>query len=143
MTVSKHYIISGRVQGVGFRYYVARQARALGLTGWVRNLPDGRVEAIAAGPQSAVDEFEGALRQRPFHVSGRFRSDPGCTRSGLHVIRGELRCWTVAPLSRPPTDDEPPSEREHQTAVSVRSASRGRPDVAGSWPKRVGARRKR
>lgn len=63
--IAKHYIIEGRVQGVGFRYFVVRQARAMGLVGWVRNLPDGTVEAIAAGPTSALSELEDALRQGP------------------------------------------------------------------------------
>lgn len=63
--IAKHYIIAGRVQGVGFRYFVVRQARALGLLGWVRNLPDGTVEATAAGPASALSQLEEALRQGP------------------------------------------------------------------------------
>ncbi len=63
--IAKHYIVSGRVHGVGFRYFVVRQARALGLTGWVRNLPDGTVEAVAAGPEASVSELEAALRQGP------------------------------------------------------------------------------
>ena len=49
--------VSGRVQGVGFRYYAERQARRLGLTGWVRNLPDGAVELIAEGDESALQQM--------------------------------------------------------------------------------------
>jgi acylphosphatase len=49
-----HVIISGRVQGVSFRWYTSNMAQRLGLTGWVRNLPDGRVEAIFEGPDEAV-----------------------------------------------------------------------------------------
>ena len=44
-----HVFVSGRVQGVGFRYFVSSKANGLGLTGWVRNLPDGRVELVAEG----------------------------------------------------------------------------------------------
>ena len=45
-------VVKGIVQGVGFRYFVVREAEALGLAGWVRNLPDGRVELIAEGVES-------------------------------------------------------------------------------------------
>ena len=51
------YLVTGKVQGVGFRAAAQRAGRALGLDGMVRNLADGRVEAVAAGPPSALDEF--------------------------------------------------------------------------------------
>jgi len=50
-----HVVISGRVQGVGFRYATAAQARCLGLSGWVRNLPTGQVEAEFCGPRAQVE----------------------------------------------------------------------------------------
>lgn len=50
-----HIRLFGRVQGVGFRFTCQREARALGLTGWVRNLPDDSVEIVAEGPPSALD----------------------------------------------------------------------------------------
>lgn len=53
-TVRAHVFISGRVQGVDFRYTIKTKADALGLTGWVRNLLDGRVEAIFEGEEDAV-----------------------------------------------------------------------------------------
>ncbi|MEA3337322.1 MAG: acylphosphatase [Chloroflexota bacterium] len=49
-----HVFVSGHVQGVSYRYYTRRQANALGVTGWVRNLPDGRVEAVFEGSEKAV-----------------------------------------------------------------------------------------
>jgi acylphosphatase len=56
----------GDVQGVGFRYWTARHARRLGLTGWVRNRPDGRaVEVVAEGRPETLDELERLLRRGP------------------------------------------------------------------------------
>ena len=57
--------ISGRVQGVGFRVSTEWRARALRLTGWVRNLPDGRVEVFAQGPSDRVAEFVAWLEVGP------------------------------------------------------------------------------
>lgn len=62
---AKSYFVSGRVQGVGFRTYTQSSALKLGLVGWVRNLPDGRVEAFAVGALSAHSSFERALRKGP------------------------------------------------------------------------------
>jgi acylphosphatase len=63
--LTKHYLISGRVQGVGFRAFTARSARELALKGWVRNLQDGRVEAVAHGPSDVIAEFENRLKKGP------------------------------------------------------------------------------
>ncbi|NOZ59153.1 MAG: acylphosphatase, partial [Euryarchaeota archaeon] len=52
-----HVFISGRVQGVFYREYTRRKAQELGVKGWVRNLPDGRVEAVFEGEDRAVDEM--------------------------------------------------------------------------------------
>jgi acylphosphatase len=65
VTIARHYFIGGRVQGVGFRYYVHEAARQEDVRGWVRNVHDGRVEAFAEGDPEAVARFEARLRQGP------------------------------------------------------------------------------
>lgn len=60
-----HCLISGRVQGVCYRAYAQREARRLGVTGWVRNLADGRVEVAASGPPAALEEFRQLLHRGP------------------------------------------------------------------------------
>jgi acylphosphatase len=61
----RRYWLTGRVQGVGFRMSACLAARRLGLDGWVRNLPDGRVEALAAGWAERLSAFENWLRAGP------------------------------------------------------------------------------
>ena len=63
--IAVRFQISGRVQGVGFRYFALRQARGIGIGGWVKNLPDCRVEAHAEGPEPEIRQFAAALRQGP------------------------------------------------------------------------------
>ena len=58
-------VVSGLVQGVGFRWYVRERARALELAGWVRNRPDGALELALRGPESAVDSLVLALWHGP------------------------------------------------------------------------------
>lgn len=58
-------IVEGVVQGVGFRYWTERNARSLGLDGWVRNRRDGTVEAVFSGPAETVDEMVRRCRQGP------------------------------------------------------------------------------
>ena len=58
--------ISGFVQGVGFRYFVKKNAQDLGLTGWVRNTPDGRVEAIFQGRKEDIEKLISLCRKGPF-----------------------------------------------------------------------------
>jgi len=65
MLVARRYLISGRVQGVGFRYFAEAAASREGVHGWVRNLPDGRVEAAAEGEAEAVQRFERSIRHGP------------------------------------------------------------------------------
>ncbi|HYC45772.1 MAG TPA: acylphosphatase [Burkholderiales bacterium] len=67
MTIVKtaHLRIRGRVQGVGFRFFVQREARERALSGWVRNRRDGSVEAVIQGPVEAVDALVEAVRRGP------------------------------------------------------------------------------
>lgn len=60
-----HLRIHGRVQGVSFRYYAQQRARSLGLGGWVRNCPDGTVEAVVEGSADDVDRFVAWAREGP------------------------------------------------------------------------------
>lgn len=62
MILRTHAIISGRVQGVGFRYTAKRKADELGITGWIRNNEDGTVELDAEGDPDQVDQFIQALK---------------------------------------------------------------------------------
>ena len=65
MRTARRYRISGRVQGVGFRWFTQNAAARENIHGWVKNLPDGRVEAEAEGEADALARFEQALRHGP------------------------------------------------------------------------------
>ncbi|MEO8622422.1 MAG: acylphosphatase [bacterium] len=75
-----HLRISGRVQGVGFRWFAREEARRLGLSGWVTNLPNGDVEVAAGGEASSLDRLRRALDVGP----------TGAGVSSVEVIDGEL-----------------------------------------------------
>lgn len=70
-----HVIVSGRVQGVFFRAHTQERARALGLSGWVRNLPDGRVEIVAEGGEGKISSLLDWVRIGP----------PGARVEGLQL----------------------------------------------------------
>ena len=65
MRIARRFLISGRVQGVGFRWFTQNAAVREGVVGWVTNLDDGRVEAFVEGDQESVTRVERALRQGP------------------------------------------------------------------------------
>ena len=65
MRIARRYLISGRVQGVGFRFFTESQASIEGLHGWARNLGDGRVEVLFEGDFEAVERAEARLRRGP------------------------------------------------------------------------------
>jgi acylphosphatase len=62
---TRRYLITGRVQGVGFRWFVEREAATLRVTGWVRNREDGRVEVMATGTREQLSALHGRLREGP------------------------------------------------------------------------------
>lgn len=72
---ARRYIVAGRVQGVGFRWFVASAGRRFDLRGFARNLPDGTVEVVAAGAPAALDRLE-----RELHVGPTGASVAGVTR---------------------------------------------------------------
>jgi len=76
MGMARRFVIGGRVQGVGFRWFTHAAAMREGVTGYVRNLPDGRVEAFVEGAAEAVVRVERAIRMGP----------PGARISTVNVI---------------------------------------------------------
>lgn len=65
---AKHFYISGQVQGVGYRYFSQRAADRLHVSGYVRNLEDGRVEVYAVGTEEQLGSFMAELRRGPSHA---------------------------------------------------------------------------
>lgn len=65
VSICRRLIISGRVQGVGFRWFTRTKAQQLGLKGWVRNLPDRKVEVLAVGSENLINIFIEILREGP------------------------------------------------------------------------------
>jgi acylphosphatase len=82
------YVVRGRVQGVGYRYFVLREASALGVSGFARNLPDGDVEVVAEGSEETLADLEERLREGPSFasVSGVEREELAPRgSSGFHI----------------------------------------------------------
>jgi acylphosphatase len=89
--LSRRYLVRGRVQGVGFRFFVEREARMLGVAGWVRNNPDGAVEVVALGSPEQHAAFKAKLHQGPraARVDEVAESDaPGTPRLDTFRIEG-------------------------------------------------------
>jgi acylphosphatase len=63
--IARRAIVTGRVQGVGFRFFAERAARRTGVRGWVRNLPDGSVETVVEGEEPAVMRYLDDIRKGP------------------------------------------------------------------------------
>ena len=75
----QRFFVAGQVQGVGYRWFVARHARDLGLAGYARNLADGRVEVVTRGDEASLARLEQILRRGPAnaHVTGVESVDQG------------------------------------------------------------------
>jgi len=89
---SVHFRVSGRVQGVGFRQATLRTAQSLNLAGWVKNLPDGRVETYAEGESSAIDRLltwshRGPQHSQVDHVELMSRKPTDGTLDGFEIHR--------------------------------------------------------
>lgn len=89
--VSLHAWVDGQVQGVGFRYFTLQRAEAHELNGWVRNLFDGRVEVMAEGPRSNLEDFLEDLRRGP--RSGYVNE----VRIEWNEASGQFRKFSIAP----------------------------------------------
>lgn len=77
MIVARRFLVSGRVQGVGYRFFTREAALVEGIRGTVRNLDDGRVEVVAEGDAAAMERFERALRRGPVGADVRdVQSEP-------------------------------------------------------------------
>jgi acylphosphatase len=86
--IARRYFISGRVQGVGFRFFVEKAAHQLGLAGYARNLDDGRVEVYAIGRPEQLSELAGFLRKGPRLADVRAveeQAAPVLQYSGFHI----------------------------------------------------------
>ena len=88
MQKSVHARYEGKVQGVGFRAGILSLAKGYEVTGWVRNLPDGRVEVFASGDSSEVDDFVLGIRESPLegHIEN-VSLVPGTAEAGLKGFR--------------------------------------------------------
>jgi acylphosphatase len=81
--IARHVLIAGRVQGVGYRVWAWREGLSLGLRGWVRNLPDARVEMVAAGPEEVVEAMLRACGRGPDHARVTGVEATPCADEGL------------------------------------------------------------
>ena len=89
--LARRYIVRGRVQGVGFRWFVEREARSLGLVGWVRNNEDSTVELLAAGDAERLAALKARLQEGPrasrVDAVDEFDASPGETAVGLNSFQ--------------------------------------------------------
>jgi acylphosphatase len=97
-TQARRFLVRGRVQGVGFRWFVEREAHILQIAGWVRNNHDGSVEVLAMGTREQLTGLRSRLQEGPraARVDGVEESDASRWRDSIHFRFEELtfRCQT-------------------------------------------------
>ncbi len=93
MIVARRFLVRGRVQGVGFRFFVREAAGVENVGGWVRNLQDGRVEIFAEGDLTSVDRLERRIRRGP----------PGARVEAVEVFDGEAPSPALPPFTIKPS----------------------------------------
>ena len=96
MKVTKHLVVHGRVQGIGYRDSMQTEAARLGVTGWVRNRRDGSVEALFAGPAEVVSEMVARCRHGPSSARVEAVTDEGAGPDALNLRRAGER-FSVLP----------------------------------------------
>jgi acylphosphatase len=90
--MTERFLFSGHVQGVGFRYTAQAIARELGVRGWVKNLPDGRVELLADGKTGQLDDLAQRLEERMGHCLNSVVRAPASLPDnweGFQIVRGD------------------------------------------------------
>ncbi len=92
MTLARKYVVSGRVQGVGYRFFAERVGSQLGLRGYVKNLWDGNVEAYAIGNEVRLEEFKRRLEEGPrmARVTGVQESDEAVDKKYARFVIEEM-----------------------------------------------------
>jgi len=94
--VTRHILVRGRVQGVGYRSWIEGEANARGLAGWARNRKDGSVEAVFAGPEDAVDAMIAKCRHGPGMAKVDAIDEQPCNPDDLN-LRNRSERFSVLP----------------------------------------------
>jgi acylphosphatase len=106
LNITCHVVITGRVQGVGYRHWVHKKARSLGLSGWVRNLENGSVNALFYGPKESIEIMVEACQAGPQHATvehihqRRFTDTPSAIMHDMFKVAANAIDPTDPPVFR-------------------------------------------